>query len=54
VARGRIIRRRGVLWFKVTEMAPLGQGEVPPAPPMTGPMPAPPDLAGIPEGGRDQ
>lgn len=31
VARGRVVRRRGDLWFKVTEMAALGSAETPPA-----------------------
>ena len=33
VARGRIVHRRGELWFKVTQMSPLGTDEMPPAAP---------------------
>ena len=29
VARGRVVRRQGELWFKVTEMAPLAPAEPP-------------------------
>jgi len=31
VARGRVVRRRGEVWFKVTEMTPLAPAETPPA-----------------------
>ncbi len=48
VAHGRMVRRRGALWFVVSEMAPLGGNDATPEPAWIDPK----DLPEIPEGGR--